>query len=169
MATISGDGISVYLDVVTSESESKTGKITTSPIEGGGVIADHFSKNQTSYNIQGYCVNQSENKASNLRALHVNSAICNFVGRIVKGQVIITSLNIKFSSDTGFNFTMTLTEVRISSTAEFTYSTALTPDWLASFLNPETNVGTQQASTKSVDSVSSSSANGNIFDLIKAY
>lgn len=150
---IKGNGITVVFDVVTSEKVGRTGKVTSSPVEGNKEIGDHFSKNQNTITISGVCTKDYANKLANLNKLHDTGTICKYTSRNVVKDVVITSFNSNHDGDVhkAFGFDIVLTTVKVSKTEKFTYTTKATPAKAAAQTNKEKKEGTKQTTAKQTD------------------
>lgn len=171
MASINGDGINVLFDAITSEKRSRGGKVTSSPIEGNKTINDHFVKNPDSLAIAGVCTRRASNKLANLSRLFNNGVLCRYYGINNVGNVIITKLDTTHGGQlgNGFQFTMTLAFVTISTTQEFTSSTGLTNGQNSAQSQQQTNIGVNSPSNQNVDAITQGNANNNASEVIGVY
>lgn len=154
MATISGNGITIDIDVILSESVKRSGKVTSSPVEGKKTISDHFVKNQSTVSISGICTTDAANKLANLKKIFNGGILCSYTGsRNILKNVIITSFNSDHAGDAhkAFTFDVTFTTVQISTTEEFSYNTKAPASKSAAQTKKTTNTGTKQTATKTVD------------------
>lgn len=171
MASIMGSGITVEFDAVLTERVSRSGTITSAPIEGNLTVNDHFARGQVTISISGVCTTDGANKVANLTKLYTLGNTCTYVGRNWLGNVVIT----KFDTDHGgqyeggFSFTMSLTSVRISSTQEFTYQAGTTAAQDSAQRNKETNVGTQQATNRVTDAATTANTLNNVTAAVNTY
>lgn len=169
--TLTGDGITITFDVITNESVQRSGTLTQAPIEGNGVVSDHFARSPLKIQVVGVTTQNGAQTLANLTTIYENSAICEYIGRNWIGGVVITTFNSGHGAevDGGFTINMTLTKVRLSSTQEFTFNTGNTAGQSASSTNNKSSVGVNQAATKNVDAVSTSAAVQTVGPVLQTY
>ena len=171
MPSISGNGITVDFDVVLTEKVNRSGKVTSSPIEGNMTVSDHFAVNQVALSISGVCTTDGANKIANLVKLFNMGGICHYSGRNGAGNVVITSLNTDHGRnyDKSFAFTMTLIEIKTSATKEFSVGTATTQAQNSAQINSQTSVGAASPVTKNVDATTNANANNKALSSASTY
>lgn len=100
---------------ITSESLTRSSKMTSNAIEGGGSIEDHVYLNPEQMQISGIVVKQSEQFKDALERMWKTRDLVSYMGRVKLADCIITNLNIKTNSDNkyGFTFTATLQKAKI--------------------------------------------------------
>lgn len=101
---------------ITSESLSRSSKVTTNPIEDGSDINDHVVKSPESYAITGVVVGGS-NAAAKLKAMWEKRDILTYTGRSRFTNMVITSYkeDVNSKNADGFSFSITLQKVTITS------------------------------------------------------
>ena len=161
MPYISGNNVTIELDVVLTEKVSRVGKITSSPIEGNKTVSDHFAKNPSVISITGICTRNAANKISNLAKMYNEATLCKYVGRNSIRNVVITKFDSDHNRDVdgAFMFAMSLSEVKISYSQEYVVSTGLTNSQNSAQVNNIVNVGSTLPTSKSVDSTTNGLAN----------
>ena len=171
MVTISGNKITVDLDVVLSEKMNRTGKVTSYPIEDNNTANDHFAKNPISLNVTGVCTTDGANKIANLSKLWNDGALCEYIGRNWVGNVNITNLNTDHGSnfDKTFGFTMLLTIVKVSSTKEVAIQPGTSPEQNAAQVSPQSNIGTSTTGTKNADAATQTETTKNALNNFNVY
>ena len=160
MAYVEGNGIRVDFDVVLTEKVGRSGKVTSSPIEGGSNVSDHFAKGQDILAITGVCTKDAASKISNLSKLDNSAALCKYVGRNGISSAVMTKFDSSHNGDVdaGFSFSIVFTLVKISYTQEYTISTGLTNSQNSAQIQSITNIGAASPTTKNVDAATSDKA-----------
>lgn len=154
MPFIVGNGISVNLGVVTSESVNNSGQVTSAPIEGSKTVNDHFIVSQRTVSISGMVTERGSTIRNRLVRIFEAGALCRYTGKNIVSNCVITKFTPTESVENidGFNYTITLAVVVISTPQTFTYGTTnVTQREISANINTPTNTGTQQPTTTRED------------------
>ena len=149
--------IRVDFDVVTRDTVGRSGQITSSPIEDNTTVSDHFAKDGKELTISGVCIEDAAKKLQDLDTLFLLGERIYYSGRSDLTNLVIT----KFDNDntaensTGFDFSMTLSSVKISYSKEHVYGTATS----TAQTNKLSNTGVTQPTTKQYDEITEAQAN----------
>lgn len=103
---------------VISESRNYTANATSHAVERGSDITDHVKVGPLTYSIDGF-VGDDDNPGAvhgQLVKLFRSAEPVNYVGRSMLNNCVIKSLttNVDSSSISGFNFSMTITEIKVA-------------------------------------------------------
>lgn len=99
---------------VTSESITRSNKVTSNPVEKGSDINDHVISNPTKFSISGTAVG-GMSAAGRLTEMQEQGDIVTYIGKARMSDLVITDLKMdnKAKNKTGFDFTISFQTVNI--------------------------------------------------------
>lgn len=111
---------SVEFDVLTSEQVQRSARVTDKTIEDGSIINDHIQFNPLTVGITALMTINAYSSLQRLLAFFNQKQILTYIGRNGVGTVVIESLDTNHPRENqgGFDFTMTLKQIRITTTQQ---------------------------------------------------
>lgn len=102
---------------ITGENAQMTSKVTSNPIEGGGIITDHAVLDPIKFTINGIVTSAAQ--YATLEAMWRNRDLLTYRGEEAFENLLITSLQRTRSADNagGFGFTAAFQQISITGTA----------------------------------------------------
>lgn len=115
MATI--NGLYVFVE---KEEVSYGVDVTEHTVETGIEVSDHVKRKAVTLSISGEIVGKNASSVlSKLRSIHQGGTVCKYAGRVSLSKCLITEFSIGATHEIwgGYEFSMTLKEVRTASTS----------------------------------------------------
>ena len=137
----------IEFDVIESENPNDSVEVTDKPVESGQDVSDHVKQNPSMLSIKGRMTEDAAHKLQRLRQYQRDGALLTYIGRNIYSNMVIVDLDREHgaSNRLGFDFNITLKEVRIAVPKEVAIQVA---DYAAIQTKPVTNKGVQQPQDK---------------------
>lgn len=139
----------IEFDVIESENPNDSVEVTDKPVESGQDVSDHVKQNPSMMSIKGRMTEDAAYKLQRLRQYQKSGELLTYIGRNVYSNMVIVDLDREHGVNNrlGFDFNMTLKEVRIAVAKEVAINVASNA---ALQTKPVTNKGVQQPQEKQI-------------------
>ena len=139
----------IEFDVIESENPNDSVEVTDKPVESGQDVSDHVKQNPSMLSIKGRMTENAAYKLQRLRQYQRDGVLLTYIGRNIYSNMVIVDLDREHgaSNRLGFDFNITLKEVRIAVAKEVAIQVA---DYAAIQTKPVTNKGVQQPQEKKI-------------------
>ena len=138
----------IEFDVIESENPKDSVTVTDKPVERGQDVSDHIKQSPSIINIRGQMTEDAADKLQVLKKYQKEGTLLKYVGRNIYPNMVIEEFDREHGVKNrhGFQFNITLKQVRIATAKEVEINMASPKD--ATKVKPVTNKGKQQPKQK---------------------